>query len=106
MKHKSLEITVISASNQLLDISAASRLSGLHPDMIAEFERGKLVERSGSDQNGNPVFDEAGICRLRILSDLRDRERLSLRMTRVVCHLMDRLERAESEVRNLRSHRR
>jgi len=31
-----------------IDLGAAAELSGLHPDIIVEFERGKLVERSGT----------------------------------------------------------
>ena len=105
MEHESFEIEVTSASNQLFDLGAAGDLSGLHPDIIIEFERGKLVERSATDTAGNPVFDATGIRRLRFLASLRERDKLSLRMTRVFCQLMDRLERAESEVRWLRDHR-
>ena len=103
MNHKSLEITVVSISQQLYDIDTASQLTGIHPELINEYENGRLVQRSGSDGAGEPLFDESGICRLRILSDLRDREKLSLRMMRVVCQLMNRLERAESEIRFLRN---
>ncbi|MDF1815085.1 MAG: hypothetical protein P1V20_22975 [Verrucomicrobiales bacterium] len=104
MKHSTLEITVVSTANQTYGIECAARLTGIHPDMIEEFERGKLVESAASDKSGAPLFDEAGICRLRLLADLRERERLSLRMTRVICHLMDRLERVETEVKHLRNH--
>ena len=103
MKHNSLEIAIVSVSSELYDVYSASELTGIHPDIIQEFEHGKFVERSGADNDGSPLFDESGICRLRILSDLREREKLSLRMIRVFCQLMDQLERAESEVRELRN---
>jgi len=104
MKHKALEITVVSVTDQTYSIGDAAQLTGVHPDMIEEFERGHLVARVETDENRRPVFNESGICRLRLLSDLRDREKLSLRMTRVICHLMDRLERSEAEARHLRNH--
>lgn len=105
MANERLEITVISVENRLFDVDEAARLTRIHPELIMEFERGHLVERRGTGTDDSPLFDEAGLCRLRILSDLREREKLSLRMTKVVCRLMDRLERAESEVRRLRNGR-
>ncbi len=106
MKHNSLAITIVSVSNQLFDLEAASQLTGMHPDLIQEFVNGRLAPIAGTNPEGLPLFAEDGICRLRILEDLRCREKLSLRMIRAFCHLMDRLERAEAEIRFLRNHQR
>ena len=103
MKQETLEITVVTVEHDLFDIDTVSNLVGIHPEMITEFTRGKLVACCGTDQTGKLLFDEAGLCRLRLLSDLRLREKLSLRMIRSICHLMDRLARAEDEVRHLRN---
>lgn len=97
-----LEITLVSVENHLFNVAEASMLTGFHPGQIEEFEKGGLVRRAGSDPSGRPLFDEAGLCRLRLLSGLRQREKMSLRMTRLFCQLLDRLEQAEAEVRSLR----
>jgi len=106
MKQNSLAITIVSVSNQLFDLETASQLTGMHPDLIQEFVNGSLAPTAGTDSDGLPLFGEDGICRLRILADLRSREKLSLRMIRVFCHLLDRLTRAEAEIRFLRNHQR
>ena len=71
MKRNSLAITVVSVEREMFDIESAADLTGIHPEMIREFARGQLVQIRGSDNEGCPVFDESGICRLRMLADWR-----------------------------------
>lgn len=107
MKRKQrLEITLEAVHRELFDIEDAAALTGIHPDLIREYLRGRLVSCRDLDPNGWPLFDESGICRLRLLHELREREKLSLRMMRIFCSLADRLERSEEEIRRLRNQRR
>ncbi|MDF1811234.1 MAG: hypothetical protein P1V20_03440 [Verrucomicrobiales bacterium] len=102
MNSETLAITFVPARQLVFNAWQASEFTEIHPDLIVEFERAHLVNRCDTDKNGMPLFNDSGICRLRIISDLREREKLSLRMMRVFCHMMDQLDRAETEVRHLR----
>jgi hypothetical protein len=102
MKSEALAITFVPVRHRVFDARQASEFTEIHPDLIVEFERAHLVDRCDTDKNGNPLFNDSGISRLRIISDLRRREKLSLRMMRLFCHMMDRLDRAETEVKHLR----
>ena len=48
------------------------------------------------------MFDESGLCRLRQIADLHQRQGLNLRTVKLIVRLLDRLERAEGELRALR----
>ena len=104
MKSETLAVTFVPVKHRVFDARQASEFTEIHPDLIVEFEKAHLVDRCDTDKNGNPLFNDSGICRLKIISDLRGREKLSLQMVRVFCHMMDRLDRAETEVRYLRRH--
>lgn len=79
----------------------AAELTGLHPEMIEEFLRGQLVQ-AFEDPAGEILFDSSGIARLRQLAHLRQREQVSLRMTRYIIGLLDSLEAREQELHTLR----
>lgn len=87
---------------EYFDLRAAAELSGMHPEMILEFHRARVVAVAGSDATGDPRFDLRGILRLRQIEALRHECQMSLRAIRLVMGLMDRLESAESELRQLR----
>lgn len=84
-----------------VDLDFASQLSGLHPDMILEFVRARLVT-ARVDAAGNPHFDNRAIYRLRQIEHLRQEQRTGMRMIRLIIQLLDRAERAERELRHLR----
>ena len=85
-----------------VDLEMASELSGVHPEMILEFTRARMVPVSWQDWSGNPYFDDEAIYRLRQIDRLRTRERVQMRTIRLILELMDRAETAERELRWLR----
>ena len=85
-----------------VDLEAASELSGVHPEMILEFARARMVTVSWQDRSGNPYFDDEAIYRLRQIEHLRNQERMQMRTVRLILELMDRTETAERELRWLR----
>jgi MerR family transcriptional regulator/heat shock protein HspR len=92
----------MSAEVVLYTLGDAGQLTGLHPEQIREFERAGLVCPAATSPRGDPLFNDGGLCRVRLLADLRLREKLSLRMIRAFCQLIDKLERAEAEIKNLK----
>ncbi len=89
-------------SRGFVDLDAASELSGMHPEMILEVARARMVVISRKDREGNPYFDDEAIYRLRQIEHLRLEQRAHLRTIRLIMQLMDRAEAAEREVRWLR----
>lgn len=89
------------SSHGFLDLQAASAISGMHPDMILEFVRARLVVSARRDRGGNPYFDDQGIYRLKQIEQLQ-REQATARTIRLILDLMTRLDAAESELRTLR----
>lgn len=85
----------------LCDLDETARLTGLHPEMIEEFLRARLV-RGFQGRAGGLFFDQAGIARLRHIAYLRDHENTSLRTLRYIVTLLDNLEAQEREIRMLR----
>ena len=86
----------------VVDLEMASELSGVHPEMILELTRARMVSVSWQDRSGNPYFDDEAIYRLRQIDRLRTRERVQMRTIRLILELMDRAETAERELRWLR----
>ena len=85
----------------LSDLAEASELSDLHPEMVEELLRGKLV-KAFQAPNGEIFFDQAGIARLRQIAYLRQHENTSLRTLRYIVSLLDNLEAQDKELRELR----
>mgnify|MGYP005710500403 CR=1 FL=1 len=97
----SLVLTVEHA--EVFDLATASDLTGLHQEMILEFCRSSLVPLAAETAT-EPSFDERGICRLRQIAELRNRQNVNLRTVRLIVRLLYRLENAETELRFLREH--
>lgn len=85
----------------LESLSEASDLSGLHPEMIEELLRGRLVKAVQGNE-GEIYFDSSGISRLRHIAYLRDHEHTSLKTLRYIVNLLDHLEAQEKELQELR----
>lgn len=81
------------------NLSAVSEMTGLHQEFILEIVRARLVRAA---EPAEPTFDEHGLCRLRQIADLHQRQGLNLRTVKLIVRLMDHLERAEQELRALR----
>ena len=80
------------------DLRLASELSGMHPGMVREFARARVVDSFRSPSGGGPFFDQNGIHRLRQIERLRLRQRVNLRTICMVMRLLDRLDHAEHEL--------
>ncbi|MEX2580011.1 MAG: chaperone modulator CbpM [Verrucomicrobiales bacterium] len=91
---------------ETFDLTTLSELTGLHEELIVEFARAHLVQTANRWEDTaaeeRPVFDERGLMRLRQIAELRDNQHVSLRTLRLVVHLLDRLEAAETELRTLK----
>ncbi len=86
-----------------LDLRTASELSGLPGDLILYCVRRGMIEvRRLGDESGEPFFDDGALRRLRLIADLRGRRRAGMSTVRRLLALIDRLERAEAQLRRLR----
>jgi len=88
--------------HQWFDLAAAAELSGIHPEMILEFTRARLIRFSPLAPSGSPHFDNRALFRLRQIQSLRHDRAMSLRSIRLVVDLLDRLDAAEAQLRSLR----
>ena len=86
----------------VFDLTQTSELSGMHPEMILEFVRADLIHVLSSGPGDAPLFDYPALARLRQIEHFRQRENLNLRTVRYIVHLLDRLESADQELRDLR----
>lgn len=86
----------------LTEINEASRLSGMHPEMIDVFLRAGIV-RSEVDGNGVHYIGPEGIERLFQIQRMRKQRRPVLRNIRLVCSLTDRLIKTERELQELQN---
>jgi DNA-binding transcriptional MerR regulator len=98
------EISALPPSRQqeCFDLAAAAELSGMHPEMILEFTRARLIRFTPPEPGGAPRFDNRAILRLRQIQSLRHERAMSLRSIRLVVGLLERLDAAEAQVRSLR----
>lgn|GEM_PF-918186 len=94
-------VTEAPVESLLSDLAEASKICGLHPEMIEEFLRGHLV-CGFRGKAGQIYFDQSGISRLRQIAYLREHEHTSLRTVRYIASLLDNLEAQERELRELR----
>jgi hypothetical protein len=92
------DIVLVSANSpDFVDLTTASRRTGLHPELIVELINVHLVSAFSG-----PRFDQRGLKRLHQIANLREQEHLPFRMVRSIVRLIDRLENAETELRKLR----
>lgn len=84
-------------------ISVVARLVSLHPQTIRQYERMGLLRPSRSSGNVR-LFSARDVARLRQISDLKG-QGVSLAGIAIICDLLERLERAEREVQQLRASR-
>lgn len=101
-RNRELAIRVISTEPRTvgIDLRAASRLTGLHHELILEFTRASWITVSAATLNADePIFDEHGLRRLRQIAELHSQQRMSFRMVRRIVGLLDRLDEAERELR-------
>ena len=84
------------------DLETAAELSGMHPGIILELVRSRVVTHAGEDSPGFPRFDARALYRLRQIEVLREDRTLNMHTVRFVISLIERLENAERELRELR----
>ena len=85
-----------------VDLATASRLCGLPAETILEFSRTRIVTVVRGADPEAPVFDIAGLHRLRQIEALHHDWSLPPRSIGLVMDLLDRLEAAERELHGLR----
>jgi len=100
MKVHRYAIVPVASSGGLTGLRAASRISGMHPDMIPEVARARLVVVAERDGAGLPFFDRRALERLELIQYLRLQQRANLRTVRMIVRLIERAERAERELRS------
>lgn len=81
-------------------ISVVSRLVSLHPQTIRQYERMGLLRPCRSSGNTR-LFSRRDVDRLRQIAELKGRG-VSLPGIAIICDLLERLELAQREVRDLR----
>ena len=87
----------------LFTLEAAAEFCGMHPEMILEFLRARLVVATYFADNGDAYFDERAVFRLRQIEEMRTSTHFDLHSIRFVVTLLDRVEKAEAELRRLRA---
>ncbi|NNE91159.1 MAG: hypothetical protein HKN23_05890 [Verrucomicrobiales bacterium] len=94
------EITIpVSEPKRVVDLDAASQISGIHRELIRELVRGRLVRPIRSGETDRLLFDDRGLTRLRQIADLHFGEKLHFRTVRLIVRLLDRIEVAETELK-------
>ena len=83
-------------------LEQTAEMTGMHPDMILELVRVDLVQVLRGSSAEAPQFDEFAIARLRHIEHLREHEKLSLRAVSYIVRLLDQLNAADQELRELR----
>lgn len=92
-------LTIIDPGARRFFLAEVCELTGLHREFVLEIVSARLVRAVDPDE---PAFDESGLCRLRQIAEMRHHQQLNLRTVRLIVQLLDRLERAEAELRVLR----
>jgi MerR HTH family regulatory protein len=92
----------VPVEEEVYDLEAAAELSGLHPGIILELVRSRVLTRIHDRSTDSPRFDARAIYRLRQIGVLREERTLSMHSVRFVIDLIERLEAAELELRALR----
>lgn len=87
---------------EFYDLETAAELSGMHPEIILELVRSRIVALIREDSRDSPRFDARAIYRLRQIEVLREERTLDMHSVRLVIGLIERLENAERELRELR----
>jgi len=87
---------------EFFDLETAAELCGLHPGIILELVRSRVVAHLSEDSPDSPRFDARAIYRLRQIEVLREERTLNMHSVRFVISLIERLENAERELRELR----
>lgn len=90
------------AEEECYDLETAAELSGMHPEIILELVRGRVVTHIREDSPDSPRFDARAIYRLRQIEVLREERSLNMHSVRFVIDLIERLENAQRELRELR----
>lgn len=83
-------------------LEAAAELSGIHPGILLELGRARVVAVVAGEDPEAPRFDTRALYRLRQIEILRQERSLSMHSVRFVIDLIERLEAAERELRTLR----
>ncbi len=96
------QLICTSRKADVTDLDGASRLSGMHPEMIEVFLRAGIV-RSETDGNGIPCIDPNGIERLCQIQRIRRQGRPVLRNIRLIFSLADQLAETRNELSELRN---
>lgn len=89
---------------EFYDLETAAELSGMHPGIILELVRSRIVTLTQirEEDPDSPRFDARAIYRLRQIAVLREERTLDMHSVRFVIGLIERLENAERELRELR----
>lgn len=87
---------------EIYDLETAAELSGMHPGIILELVRSRVVTHIREGNPDSPCFDARAIYRLRQIEILRGERTLNMHSVRFVIGLIERLENAERELRELR----
>lgn len=87
---------------EFYDLETAAALSGMHPGIILELVQGRVLTYAREDSPDSPRFDDRAIYRLRQIEVLREERSLDMHSVRFIVGLIDRLEKAERELRELR----
>ena len=66
-----MEIEISNPLEQIFDVTQISELTGIHPDLVIEFEHAGLVYRQSTDRGGHPRFDVHALCRYQQIAELR-----------------------------------
>lgn len=76
----------------LYEVAAASRLSRLHPELILDLARTALAPVCRWKDGERPLFDAAGIQRLRVIWMLRYRQGAPFRTIRELFRVLDEMD--------------
>ena len=94
--------SLVALGQRLYSLEAAAYHTGIHPDMLRHYCSEGLVEAEVKHMQGEPVFDDEALYRLRRIEHFRRHHGVNLQALPLLCALERKVERLEQELRFLR----
>jgi DNA-binding transcriptional MerR regulator len=101
-QHRLVLVRSAETSQTLYSLEAASRLTGVHPDLLQHYCRIGLLGETHTQPDVEPVFDDNALYEVRRIEHFRRHHVVNLRALPLVCRLSREIEQLHTELRFLR----
>ena len=98
-KHSLKLVSVSATSSETYSLEDASRLSGLHPELIRYYCQQGLLGNELAGSQTELIFDDNALYELRRYEHYRQHHGLNRRTLRLLCHLWREVDRLQIQLR-------